>query len=96
MIIIETNKQTGLKREIIELFFKLYLKLSSIGERENYTNKVYDHLGLIDTLGFKSDKTLLTSHYSDEFNSEFSIHLFGHKFSYIDSFTKSIVIQKDK
>ncbi|HLD89437.1 MAG TPA: hypothetical protein VI911_00195 [Patescibacteria group bacterium] len=75
--------------------FNLYLWLSKFGYYLSNKNRVYDSLGLIDTLGSDSDDTLYTKSYSEELGSMFIIKLpFGYLLRLIEGFDKSIDIIK--
>jgi hypothetical protein len=60
---------------IASLLFELYLKLKKYGYSETSEHCVYDHLGIIDTLGYTKDNTKFTYSYSDEFVFVYGIKL---------------------
>ena len=61
------------------VIFRLYLKLIKYGYSSANKTRVYDNLGLIDTLGSDVEVTKLTRHYSDELTSIYAIKLpFGY------------------
>jgi hypothetical protein len=56
---------------------------------------VYDHLGMIDTLGYNCDETKYTKSFSEELGGWFAIKLpFGYAIQMIDYFEKGIKICK--
>jgi len=65
---------------LINLMFKFYLFLNRIQYKLNIRfdenrQRYYDHLGLIDTLGYSSERSPLTANYSCELYSIFSIRI---------------------
>lgn len=67
--------KNNMKENIWHRLFNLYLWLSGWGKRTQQRSRVYDHLGIIDTLGHSSDETFFTSSYDEELGSMFSIKL---------------------
>jgi hypothetical protein len=89
------NKQRDL---LYSYIMKLYHFLHKYGYYTTAKNRVYDNLGLIDTLGSNVDITRFTRSYSDELTSEYAVKLpFNYNLLLIDSCgPKEIVICKNE
>jgi len=78
---------------LCDLFFSIYLKLRRYAEQ--WKHDVYDHLGLIDTLGCQGSNGKLTGSYHDELNSMYWIKLpFQFCLVYSDDFEQSLTLTK--
>lgn len=90
-----TKMKTQLFNFTFNQLFNFYLWLSKFGYCESRKNRLYDHLGLIDTLGNDSDETMFTRSYSEELGSMFMIKMpFGYLLRLIEGCDKSIDIVK--
>ena len=71
---------------ICDLIFRLFLKINNakFNQLECSSHRVYDHLGVIDTLGHNVENGRFTFHYSDELGCVFAIRFMGLQFSYYD------------
>ena len=88
---------TTMKTRLYNLLGRVYMRLSRIGKEEKTENRVYDHLGMIDTLGFTAYRSRLTSSYSCEMGYYQRIYLpFNYMIELIDEsgFEKEIYIGK--
>jgi hypothetical protein len=87
--------KTKLFNFTFDQLFNLYLWLSKFGYYKSNKNRVYDSLGIIDTLGSDSDDTRYTKSYSEELGSMFMIKLpFGYLLRLVEGCDKSIDIVK--
>jgi len=84
-----------IKERIWWKLFNLYLFLSKFGEADTNKQRHYDHLGEIDTLGWDSENTRFTFHYSEEMGSLYRIKLpFKYVIELNNYFEKEILIYK--
>lgn len=72
--------KTKINEIVCEILFRIYLKLQRFETRKKTEQRYYDHLGLIDTLGFSAENGCLTRSYSDELTYQYAIKLpFGYE-----------------
>lgn len=71
--------------------------MAKFGYYQSERSEVYDHLGAIDTLGSRSERTRFTSSYSDEMSSSYFIHLpFNVRIALYNGDGKEVYIERGK
>lgn len=88
-VIFKSNNET-----ICNYIFNKYLNCIDYRQSKSYKHQVYDHYGVIDTLGHSSDNTVNSYSYHDEFTSIFCLFSGGLYYLYIDSSEKEAYISK--